>query len=78
MTTIELVCLVCDNDRIPCDKGIAFAKENPNIESAINIILKSDLNDKLYLYLWWIVCQNKIIGWNKMKLIWMKYNGKIN
>ncbi len=78
MTTLELVYFVIDENGIPCEKGIQFAKENSNIEEALNIILKSDLDKKLYLYLWWIVSQAKIGGWNKMNKVWMKYFGKPN
>lgn len=67
MTTLEFIYFICNEFEEPCDEGIEFAKNNPNLLEAIDKLL----NDVEIEYLRWACWQEKVIGW-------VKYNEMFN
>ena len=66
MTTLEFIYFICDEFEEPCEDGIEFAKNNPNLLEAIDKLLIDTTNVQ---FIRWACWQEKIIGWsmfNKM------------
>jgi hypothetical protein len=68
MTTLEFIYFICDEFEEPCEDGIEFAKNNPNVLNAIDTLLanKSEIQ-----YVRWACWQEKVMGW-------VKYNEMFN
>ena len=68
MTTLEFIHFICNEFEEPCEDGIEFAKNNPNVLNAIDTLL---VNKVEIQYIRWPCWQEKVIGW-------VKYNEMFN